>query len=200
MNGWRGGAPGALIAALAAAALGQALGWPPPAQLCLRMVAAGAAGLLLLQCQRLLAGIPHAGMAPRLHILLHLAPLGYFLLETAWNPSAWQWLFLPLLILFFVTGSRTWSLCHRLTGRGIYRLFAIGNLQMTFYFPLALALDRADWPSPDPGWFEGLITAYFLIHFLLTSWIVPLLERDLTQQFRSALASRPGGAPPGHTS
>ncbi len=166
-----------LVATLGAATAADVLGWPPAAQLTLRLLAAGAVIALLSGTYRLLHQALPAQQMPRLHIALHLVPLCYFALEASLQHPPEALPFLALLVPFFITGTRTWQLFHRLFGRKIYRLFEIGNLQMAFYFPLAFALDAAG--TGGNHWLNGLMRGYFLIHFILTTWIVPLLVRDL---------------------
>ncbi|HEB99599.1 MAG TPA: hypothetical protein ENJ05_08835 [Thiotrichales bacterium] len=166
-----------LVAALGATTAASILGWPPAAQTALRLLAAGTLMALLSSTYRLLnEALPRHRM-PRLHIALHVVPLCYFGLEALLRQPPEALFFLPFLVLFFITGTRTWRLFHRLFAGKVYRLFEIGNLQMLFYFPLAFILDTVG--TENTGWLDGLMKAYFLIHFLLTAWIVPSLARDL---------------------
>ena len=116
----------------------------------------------------------------RAHILLHIVPLTYFPVAYALDTDkVLAALYLIPVMIFFVSGVRTWRLCHETFGNRLYKMFQIGNRQMLLLFPVAIAVDMAGWPVEGAGLFSRLMHVYFIIHFMLTGITVPLMDRDL---------------------
>lgn len=116
----------------------------------------------------------------RAHILLHVVPLTYFPIAYAVEPGrALETIYLIPIIFFFITGVRTWKLCHGMFGTKLYKMFQIGNRQMLVLFPGAFAVDMTGWPIEGAEAFSRLMHVYFIVHFMLTGITVPLMGRDL---------------------
>lgn len=116
----------------------------------------------------------------RAHILLHIIPLTYFPVASALTLGRMlELIYLLPVIVFFVTGVRTWKHCYAILGRKLYWLFQVGNLQMCFFFPVAVLLDYLDWPASEMTLFADLMGGYFVVHFILTGITIPLMGRDL---------------------
>lgn len=115
----------------------------------------------------------------RAHILLHVVPLTYFPIVYAVDQQrALETIYLIPIILFFVSGVRTWKQCHRIFGTKLYKVFQIGNRQMLILFPAAFAVDMAGWPIEGTEAFSHLMHVYFIVHFILTGITVSLMRRD----------------------
>lgn len=116
----------------------------------------------------------------RTHILLHVIPLTYF--PIAYGMASGEMLgvaYIIPVIVFFITGVRTWKLCFGLFGTKLYKMFQIGNTQMLILFTGAVALDMTGWLVEGTEVFSRLMHVYFIIHFIMTGITVPLMGRDL---------------------
>jgi len=145
----------------------------------------------------LLGSETNPGYMVRAHILLNVVPLTYFPVAYGLAPgNLLEVIYLIPVIVFFVTGVRTWKLCHRLFGTKLYKIFQIGNRQMLFLFPGAFVLDMAGWPMEDSDLFTRLMHVYFIVHFMLTGVTVSLLARDLHRYVTGPSASGKAGGMP----
>jgi len=125
----------------------------------------------------------------RIHILLHVIPLSYFPVAYGLAPgNILEGVYLIPIIVFFITGVRTWKLCFGLFGSKLYKMFQIGNRQMLIVFPAAVVLDMTGWLAEGTEVFSRLMHVYFIVHFLMTGITVPLMGRDL----RRYVADSPG--------
>lgn len=116
----------------------------------------------------------------RAHILLHAIPLTYFPIAYGLVPGRMlEVIYLIPVLVFFITGVRTWKRCHEMFGTGLYRMFRIGNTQMLVLFPGAFSLDMLGWPTEGAEAFFNLMHVYFIVHFMMTGITVPLMGRDL---------------------
>ena len=116
----------------------------------------------------------------RTHILLHVIPLTYFPVAYGMAPGEMlEVVYIVPVIVFFITGVRTWKRCFGLFGTKLYKMFQIGNTQMLILFPGAVALDMTGWLAEGTEVFSRLMHVYFIIHFIMTGITVPLMGRDL---------------------
>ncbi len=114
------------------------------------------------------------------HILLHAIPLTYFPVASGVAAGrALDAIYLIPIVLFFITGVRTWKICYQILGTKLYRLFQLGNMQMLVFLPVSLAIDLAGWPTQEAKAFYSLMLGYFTVHFILTGITIPLLGRDV---------------------
>lgn len=173
-----------LIVVILSALTNAALDGPQSLSLVLWAVAALTMFVILTRAYVIGAGIDRLGSADkqtvRAHILLHVIPLSYFPIAYAVEPGrVLETIYLIPIIVFFITGVRTWKLCHGMFGTKLYKMFQIGNRQMLVLFPGAFAVDMAGWPIEGAEAFFRLMHVYFIVHFMLTGITVPLMRRDL---------------------
>ena len=200
----RGFVPGVvLIVVVLGALINRMLGGAQSLSLILWAVAGVAIIVILTRAYVTGAGIDLLGSETgpeymvRTHILLNVVPLTYFpLAHGLASGNLLELIYLIPVIVFFITGVRTWKLCHGLFGTKLYKIFQIGNRQMLFLFPGAFVLDMAGWPMEDPDLFSRLMHVYFIVHFMLTGVTVSLLARDLHRYVTGPSASSKAGGMP----
>ena len=174
-----------LIVAMLAALINGALDGTQSLSLVLWAVAGVTILVILIRAYFIAAGIDRLDSSGdrhtvRTHILLHVIPLSYFPLAYGMAPgNMLDVVYLVPVIIFFITGVRTWKQCFGLFGTRLYKMFQIGNRQMLVVFPAAVALDMTGWLSEGTGVFSRLMHVYFIIHFMMTGITVPLMGRDL---------------------
>jgi hypothetical protein len=139
-------------------------------------------GLLLHLYLVISRSVHSRALAPaRLHLLLHLVPLIFFLIYLSGPASS---LVIPVLVLlfvlFFASGRKTWGvLSKRFPSTLLYRIFYRGNTAFLISFPL---LYLASLVAPGSVTFftiKSVALFYFPIHFMMLGLASVKIQSDL---------------------
>ncbi|MEZ0152822.1 MAG: hypothetical protein AB9Q18_11145 [Candidatus Reddybacter sp.] len=127
------------------------------------------------------------GSAPRYwmqgHVLLHLVPLSYLVLQFFSQPSVQvNGLYLLPVLLFFFSGRQTWRVLFEQFGAKMYRVFYLGNTGMMTGHVLLMGLGVLYDARFGTEFFCRTLVAYTSIHLLILGFAVLTIERDIILQ------------------
>lgn len=121
-------------------------------------------------------------LAPaKLHVLLHLVPLIFFLFYLSASTSSW---FTPILILlfvlFFASGRKTWDVLRKLfPSTLLYQIFYRGNTAFLTSFPLLYLASLAAPELVQLSTIKSVALFYFSIHFMMLGLASLKMQSDL---------------------
>lgn len=114
------------------------------------------------------------------HVLLHLVPVSYLVLQFFTRPSLQINLFyLAPVLLFFYSGRQTWRVLFEQFGSRMYRVFLLGNTGMMAGHVVLISLGVVFDAKFGAEFFCRVLLAYFTIHLLILGVAVVKIERDL---------------------
>ncbi|MEZ0123289.1 MAG: hypothetical protein AB9Q22_07740 [Candidatus Reddybacter sp.] len=148
-------------------------------------VAVLATSLLLARVFRLTAQQAGWGSSVRYwmqaHVLLHLVPLSYLVLQFFNGPTLqMNGLYLLPVLLFFFSGRKTWQVFFEQFGSKMYRVFFMGNSGMMVGHVVLISLGVFYDIKFGAAFFCSALVTYFSIHLLILGAAVVKIERDLT--------------------
>ena len=150
-------------------------------------VATVAITILLVRVYALVSRFESAGQGTthqyrmRGHILLHLIPSIYLILQFFTPPSLLvNSLFLAPVILFFLTGRLTWRTLYEQFGSKMYLLFYKGNTGMIVGLTVLLGVGVLYDETFGSVFFCRALLGYFTIHLLLIGVAVMKIEKDFS--------------------
>lgn len=115
------------------------------------------------------------------HILLHLIPSSYLILQFFIKPSLFvnSLYFVPIM-LFFLTGRLTWRALHERFGSKMYLFFYKGNTGMLVGLTVLLGAGLLYDETFGRVFFRRALLGYFVIHLLLIGVAVMKIEKDVS--------------------
>lgn len=117
----------------------------------------------------------------RVHIIIHLVPLGYLVLQFFIRLSfSVNLLFLAAIMLFFLTGRRTWNVLYERFGSRMYQFFYKGNTGMLVGILVLLGVGVLYGKALAIEFLHRTLFGYFAIHFLLFGVAVMKIEKDVS--------------------
>lgn len=117
----------------------------------------------------------------RTHILLHLIPSSYLVMQFFIPPSLFvNALYLAPVILFFLTGRLTWRTLHKQFGSKMYLIFYKGNTGMIVGLTVLLGAGVLYNETFGSVFFRRALLTYFTIHLLLIGAAVMKIEKDFS--------------------
>ena len=141
-------------------------------------------GLLMMQVFRLTAKQvswePSVRYWVQVHVLLHLVPLSYLVLQFFSQPTLQtNGLYLLPVLLFFFSGRKTWQVFFEQFGSKMYRIFFAGNTGMMVGHVVLISLGFFYDSRFGTAFFCRALTGYFTIHLLILGAAVVKIEADL---------------------
>ena len=117
------------------------------------------------------------------HVMLHLVPMSYLVLQFFSQPSLQfnEFYLLPVL-LFFFSGRQTWRVLFEQFGSKIYRVFYLGNTGMMVGHMVLMSLGVFYDAQFGTSVFCRTLASYTSIHFLILGFSVLKIERDLISE------------------
>lgn len=117
----------------------------------------------------------------RWHILLHLIPSSYLILQFFTKPSLFvNSVYLVPIMLFFLTGLLTWRALYEQFGSKMYQFFYKGNTGMLVGLTVLLGVGLLYDETFGSEFFCRALLAYFAIHLLLIGVAVMKIEKDVS--------------------
>ncbi|MBQ0720352.1 MAG: hypothetical protein KBT88_02410 [Gammaproteobacteria bacterium] len=114
------------------------------------------------------------------HVVLHLVPLSYLLLQFFTEPTLQLNMFYLLPVLsFFYSGRQTWRVFFEQFGSKMYRIFFLGNTGMMVGHVLLISLGLLMDVKFGTAFFCRALLTYFAIHLLILGFAVVKIEDDL---------------------
>jgi len=115
------------------------------------------------------------------HVLLHLVPLSYLVLQFFSQPTLQtNGLYLLPVLLFFFSGRQAWRVFFTQFGSKMYRVFFAGNTGMMAGHVVLISLGVFYDSRFGTDFFCRALTGYFTIHLLILGAAVVKIETDLT--------------------
>lgn len=121
------------------------------------------------------------------HVLLHLVPLSYLVLQFFGTSSLQvNGLYLLPVLLFFFSGRQTWRVLFEQFESKIYRVFYLGNTGMMAGHVVLIGLGVLYDARFGAEFFCRALVAYSSIHLLILGFAVLKIESDLSLQAHRA--------------
>jgi len=122
----------------------------------------------------------------KVHMTAHLCPGVYVaVLYFEGPPLEWTLHFVAPMLAFFLTGREFWRWLHEVFGARMYWLFFKGNTGLLVSNLLLLAVGFLGREPIGLALYHRVLTAYFIVHFLLTGIAISKISSDFVPCIRA---------------